>query len=114
MVVELVGDGGRLADETVAMVFDLVGADRIALVTDAMAAAGMPDGRYPLGPMTVDVVRGVARLAATPVRSGHRRRTARLARRRRPDGARRRRLPARGGHRGHGRPPGCSAWSPSR
>jgi N-acetylglucosamine-6-phosphate deacetylase len=63
MVLELVGDGVHLADETVAMVFDLVGADRIALVTDAMAAAGMPDGRYPLGPMTVDVVSGVARLA---------------------------------------------------
>jgi N-acetylglucosamine-6-phosphate deacetylase len=28
-----------------------------------MAAAGMPDGRYPLGPMTVDVTGGVARLA---------------------------------------------------
>jgi N-acetylglucosamine-6-phosphate deacetylase len=64
MVVELIGDGVHLADETVAMVFDLVGAGQIALTTDAMAAAGMPDGRYPLGPMTVDVVAGVARLAS--------------------------------------------------
>jgi N-acetylglucosamine-6-phosphate deacetylase len=63
-VVELIGDGVHLADETVAMVFDLVGAGQIALTTDAMAAAGMPDGRYPLGPMTVDVVAGVARLAS--------------------------------------------------
>jgi N-acetylglucosamine-6-phosphate deacetylase len=63
MVVELVGDGVHLADETVATVFALVGAGQIALVTDAMAAAGMPDGRYPLGPMTVDVDGGVARLA---------------------------------------------------
>ncbi len=63
MVVELVGDGVHLADETVATVFDLVGADRIALTTDAMAAAGMSDGRYPLGPMSVDVIDGVARLA---------------------------------------------------
>jgi N-acetylglucosamine-6-phosphate deacetylase len=66
MVLELVADGVHLADETTAMVFDLVGADRIALVTDAMAAAGMPDGRYPLGPMTVDVLGGVARLAGNP------------------------------------------------
>ena len=66
MVLELVGDGVHLADETVAMVFDLVGPERIALTTDAMAAAGMPDGRYPLGPMTVDVVGGVARLAGDP------------------------------------------------
>ena len=64
MVVELIGDGVHLADETVAMVFDLVGPGQIALTTDAMAAAGMPDGRYPLGPMTVDVVAGVARLAS--------------------------------------------------
>ncbi len=66
MVVELVGDGVHLADETVAMVFALVGPGSIALTTDAMAAAGMPDGRYPLGPMTVDVVSGVARLATDP------------------------------------------------
>ena len=63
MVLELVADGVHLADETVGMVFDLVGPDQIALITDAMAAAGMPDGRYPLGPLRVEVVRGVARLA---------------------------------------------------
>jgi N-acetylglucosamine-6-phosphate deacetylase len=63
LVVELIADGVHLADETVAMVFDLVGPEQIALVTDAMAAAGMPDGRYPLGPQQVDVVNGVARLA---------------------------------------------------
>jgi N-acetylglucosamine-6-phosphate deacetylase len=66
MVLELVGDGVHLDDATVAMVFDLVGPGQVALVTDAMAAAGMPDGRYPLGPMEVDVVAGVARLAPTP------------------------------------------------
>jgi N-acetylglucosamine-6-phosphate deacetylase len=70
LVLELVGDGVHLADQTVAMVFDLVGPDRIALVTDAMAAAGMADGRYPLGPMTVDVVAGVARLASDPGTTG--------------------------------------------
>jgi N-acetylglucosamine-6-phosphate deacetylase len=70
MVVELIGDGVHLADETVAMVFALVGAGQIALTTDAMAAAGMPDGRYPLGPMTVDVVAGVARLVSAPGTTG--------------------------------------------
>lgn len=63
MVLELVADGVHLADETVAAVFDMVGPGQVALVTDAMAAAGMPDGRYPLGPRQVDVVGGVARLA---------------------------------------------------
>jgi len=66
MVLELVADGVHLADETVAMVFDLVGPGQIALVTDAMAAAGMPDGRYPLGPQQVEVVHGIARLAEQP------------------------------------------------
>jgi N-acetylglucosamine-6-phosphate deacetylase len=63
-VVELVADGVHLADETVAAVFDLVGPDRVALVSDAIAAAGMSDGRYRLGGLDVDVHRGVARLAA--------------------------------------------------
>lgn len=60
--VELIADGVHLADETVAMVFALVGADRVVLVTDAMAAAGMPDGDYRLGPQQVSVRDGVARL----------------------------------------------------
>ncbi|WP_348525366.1 N-acetylglucosamine-6-phosphate deacetylase [Luteimicrobium album] len=63
VVVELVGDGTHLDPGTVATVFELVGADAIALVTDAMAAAGMPDGSYQLGPMAVVVADGVARLA---------------------------------------------------
>ena len=70
MVVELVADGHHLDDDTVATVFDLVGPDRIALVTDALAAAGMPEGRYPLGPMQVDVAGGVARLAPTAAGPG--------------------------------------------
>lgn len=62
LVVELVADGTHLADGTVRAVFDLVGAGSIALVTDAMAAAGMADGDYQLGPMAVRVGEGVARL----------------------------------------------------
>lgn len=62
LVLELIADGVHLADETVAMVFDLVGPDRIALVTDAGAAAGQPDGRYLLGSVLTEVTDGVARL----------------------------------------------------
>ena len=60
--VELVADGVHLDDDTVRLVFDLLGPDRIALVTDAMPAAGMPDGDYALGPRTVRVAGGVARV----------------------------------------------------
>ncbi len=61
-VLELIADGVHLADETVAAVVALVG-DRTLLVTDAMAAAGMSDGDYQLGPQAVEVRDGVARLA---------------------------------------------------
>lgn len=61
--VELVADGVHLADETVRLVFGLLGAEHVVLVTDAMAAAGMPDGDYELGPRHVRVRDGVARLA---------------------------------------------------
>lgn len=65
-VIELVADGVHLAPGTVRAVFALVGAANIALVTDAMAAAGMPDGDYVLGPAAVVVRGGIARLAPTP------------------------------------------------
>jgi len=60
--VELVADGVHVADGTVRTVFELLGPTAIALVTDAMAAAGMPDGDYRLGPQDVTVRDGVARL----------------------------------------------------
>ena len=47
------------------MVFELVGAGNIALVTDSMAATGLPDGDYALGPSEVVVHDGVATLKAT-------------------------------------------------
>lgn len=62
--VELISDGVHLADETVDMVSASVG-DGAFLVTDAMQAAGMADGRYTLGTLDVEVADGVARLATT-------------------------------------------------
>lgn len=62
MVLELVADGVHLDPEIVRMVFGLVGPGAVALVTDAMAAAGMTDGRYTLGRLDVLVQDGVARL----------------------------------------------------
>ncbi|MGX9902286.1 amidohydrolase family protein [Arthrobacter sp. SA17] len=44
------------------MVFALVGPRSIALITDAMAAAGMADGAYTLGSLDVTVRDGIARL----------------------------------------------------
>ena len=63
-VLELVADGTHLAPAVVATVFQLAGAANIALVTDSMAAAGLPDGGYTLGGSAVTVADGVARLDA--------------------------------------------------
>nr|WP_233434342.1 amidohydrolase family protein [Nocardia yamanashiensis] len=62
VVAEVIGDGVHLADGTVRMVFDTLGADNLALITDAMAAAGCPDGRYHLGSLDVVVRDGVSRV----------------------------------------------------
>lgn len=62
IAVELVADGVHLDPETVRMVFALVGAANIVLVTDSMAATGLPDGDYDLGPAAVRVTGGEARL----------------------------------------------------
>ncbi|MDO5751896.1 N-acetylglucosamine-6-phosphate deacetylase [Arthrobacter sp.] len=63
--VELVADNTHLDPETVKTVFELVGAENIVLVTDSMAAAGLADGQYMLGPSPVTVSNGVATLDAT-------------------------------------------------
>ncbi|WP_315913107.1 N-acetylglucosamine-6-phosphate deacetylase [Arthrobacter sp. lap29] len=63
--VELVSDNTHLDPETVKMVFEIVGAENILLVTDSMAAAGLADGQYMLGPSPVTVTNGVATLDAT-------------------------------------------------
>lgn len=63
--VELVADNTHLDPETVKTVFDLVGSANILLVTDSMAAAGLADGQYMLGPSPVTVSNGVATLDAT-------------------------------------------------
>jgi N-acetylglucosamine-6-phosphate deacetylase len=70
VVVELIGDGVHLDAETVRMVFDLVGARNVALVTDSMAATGLPDGDYVLGPSDVVVHDGVATLRSNGALAG--------------------------------------------
>ncbi len=62
VTLEIIADGIHLHPEIVRIAF-AAAPGRIALVTDAMAAAGSTDGRYELGSLTVDVVDGTARLA---------------------------------------------------
>ena len=67
VTVELITDGVHVDPALYRLVCRSAGVDRVSLVTDAMAAAGMGDGRYSLGPLTVDVVAGVARVAGTQI-----------------------------------------------
>ncbi|MGK5442072.1 N-acetylglucosamine-6-phosphate deacetylase [Micromonospora sp. URMC 105] len=63
VVCELVADGVHLHDGMLTFATSTAGPERAALITDAMAAAGMPDGDYELGGQAVTVADGVARLA---------------------------------------------------
>ena len=63
VTVELVTDGLHVHPSLWELVVRAAGAQRVAAVTDAMAAAGMPDGAYRLGRLDVEVVDRVARLA---------------------------------------------------
>jgi N-acetylglucosamine-6-phosphate deacetylase len=65
VVCEFVADGVHLADDTLRFATGVVGADRAALITDAIDATGMADGDYNLGGQDVVVSGGVARLATT-------------------------------------------------
>lgn len=60
VTVELIADGTHLDPQTVRTVFELVGGDSIALVTDSMAATGLGDGHYELGRSAVTVSGGRA------------------------------------------------------
>jgi N-acetylglucosamine-6-phosphate deacetylase len=63
VTVELVTDGLHVHPALWELAVRTAGVRRVAAVTDAMAAAGMPDGAYRLGHLDVEVVDRVARLA---------------------------------------------------
>ena len=62
VTVQLIADGNHLADEVVRIAF-AAARGRVALVTDAIAAATLGDGSYRLGGVDVEVRNGVARAA---------------------------------------------------
>ena len=62
---EVIADGIHLDDAIVRLAARAAGPGNLVLITDAMAAAGMPDGDYRLGDLAVTVSGGVARLAGS-------------------------------------------------
>ncbi|OMC41246.1 N-acetylglucosamine-6-phosphate deacetylase [Mycobacterium sp. GA-1841] len=70
VTVELIADGVHIDAAIYRHVVRAVGPDRVSLITDAMPAAGLPDGRYMLGPVPVEVAGGVALVAGTDTVAG--------------------------------------------
>ncbi|MEW1834580.1 N-acetylglucosamine-6-phosphate deacetylase [Microbacterium sp. NPDC079995] len=62
VTVEVIADGVHVHRDVIRILF-AAAPGRVALVTDAMAAAGAADGTYRLGSLAVTVEAGVARLA---------------------------------------------------
>ncbi|SMG31509.1 N-acetylglucosamine-6-phosphate deacetylase [Agreia pratensis] len=69
VALELILDGVHVHPEVVRLAF-LAAPHRIVLVTDAMAAAGAPDGEYRLGSLDVTVSQGEAMLSGTDTLAG--------------------------------------------
>lgn len=84
MDVEIIADGRHLPSELLRLVYKIKGADRIALITDAMRAAAMPEGPSILGSLTdgmdVLVEEGVAKLPDRSAFAGSTATTDRLVR----------------------------------
>jgi N-acetylglucosamine-6-phosphate deacetylase len=61
VTVGLIPDGLHVAPAMIELVWRLVGPGRLSIVTDAMAALGMPPGRYPLADREIEVDATAAR-----------------------------------------------------
>ncbi|ASW87117.1 N-acetylglucosamine-6-phosphate deacetylase [Mycobacterium intracellulare] len=70
VTIELIADGVHLHPDVARAVIEAAGADRVAVITDAIAAAGRADGAYRLGAVRIDVVSGVARVQGTSTIAG--------------------------------------------
>jgi N-acetylglucosamine-6-phosphate deacetylase len=60
----LISDGLHVHPEMVGLAFRMLGPDRLCLVTDAIAAAGMEEGEYRLATRTVHVDGGIPKLGS--------------------------------------------------
>lgn len=58
LTADIIVDGIHVAPEVVKLFLGAKGRERAVLITDAISATGMPDGRYQLGPIEVDVKDG--------------------------------------------------------
>ncbi len=62
IMAEIIADGHHVHPAGIKMLVAAKGIDRVIVITDAMSAAGQPDGEYDLGGLQVVMQGGVARL----------------------------------------------------
>lgn len=70
VMAEIICDGVHIHPAAVRATFEMMGEDRMILISDSMRAAGMPDGSYTLGGLDVNVVGNRATLASDGVIAG--------------------------------------------
>lgn len=63
---ELICDGVHIHPAVVRATFQMMGADRMILVSDSLRATGMPDGRYPFGGQEIELHGNRATMADDP------------------------------------------------
>jgi N-acetylglucosamine-6-phosphate deacetylase len=63
---EIICDGIHVAPAMVRLFYKVKGSEKTVLITDGMAATGMPDGPYKLGGMDVEVSHGRCTIAGAP------------------------------------------------
>ena len=64
VMAQIICDGAHIHPAAVRATFEMMGEDRMILISDSMRAAGMPDGSYTLGGLDVSVVGNRATLAS--------------------------------------------------
>ena len=67
---ELIADGHHLGETLMQLTVKVKGVDKVCFVTDAMPAAGMPDGVYHIGGVEAVVKKGAARLTDNSAYAG--------------------------------------------
>ena len=70
VMAEIICDGVHIHPAVVRSTFKMMGEDRMIFISDSMRATGMPDGRYTLGGLEVDVVGNRATLVADGALAG--------------------------------------------
>ena len=70
VMAELICDGVHIHPAVVRTTFKMLGEDRLIFISDSMRATGMPDGRYTLGGLEVNVVGNRATLVSDGALAG--------------------------------------------